>query len=139
MCHHLILVKLYKNDEEIMKASNLPFKNTIQHHLGPLLKEDFDFAINCILSDWNSSLYDLRNNIVHSGHSYISGTQAYAAYDSYQKAVNYITDLMVRENYLDEGKLFKVGDLNKNTSENVDSDKVINKLNKLGILTFLEE
>jgi hypothetical protein len=133
LCHNLILLKEGASSHRIEALKSIPLKNTIINHLGKSLKENLDFEVNPVFREWNLKLYSLRNNIVHSGFSYVSGDEAYDAYDAFQAAVNYLTDLMVREKFIEEGGWIRVEDLVKNTSKHVDFDKVVERLKERGL------
>ena len=132
LCQKLILVKQGKSDSEIEQKLSISFRNTIEDHLGPALGENLKFEESPIMIDWNAKLYSLRNKIVHSGHCYISGNEAYDAYDSLQKTVNHITDLMVNNGFMEEHGKIKIEDLNKNTPEAVDKERLMKKLRDRG-------
>lgn len=98
--HKLILVKDNANSEEIEKANDIPFRNVIEQHLSKALKVNLKVNESGIIKNWYDNLYILRNQIVHSGKSFIEGYTAYNAYDSYIEARNYISKLLVNEGYL---------------------------------------
>jgi hypothetical protein len=134
LCHFLILEKNGEDESKIEAAKDYPFKNTIVDHIGRELGKDLHFERNSIVKNWNEKLYILRNQVVHSGLSYISGEQAYDAYDSLEEIVKYINKLMVDKGYMDEGGKVHVSRLNKNIEENVDHDKVLEKLKEKGFI-----
>ncbi|WP_282068306.1 hypothetical protein [Olleya namhaensis] len=134
MCHNLILIKDGESEEKIEKAKNYPFKNTIIDHIGKALDENLDFEDNPVINKWYEKLYSLRNKIVHSGQSYISGDMAYDAFDALDENINYINDLMVSKNYMELGGTVKIEELNRNTPEHVDSKEVEKRLRDRGFL-----
>lgn len=132
--HRLILIKKEVSEEEIAKASEIPFRNVIEQHLAKALKVQLDFKKNSYIKNWYDNLYTLRNQIVHCGRTKVSGNMSYKAYDAYVEARNYISDLLVNEGYLnDDGKI----DLKlfiKNTRESVDDKIVCQRLIKKGLI-----
>jgi len=134
LCHNLILIKNGADDDKIEASKEYPLKNTIQYHIGRALDANFDFKTIQVIKDWNDKLYLLRNKIVHSGLSYISGDEAYQAFDAYENVINHITKLMVEKGFMEENGKVNIQKLNKNTSEHVDSDKVIEKLKQKGFI-----
>jgi len=136
LCHKIILTMQGADDTRIENAKDFPLKNTIIDHIGKALFEDFDFNRNIIFKNWFENLYTLRNKIVHSGHNYITGNEAYKAYDSYVYVVTYITKLMIKFGYMNSEGEVSIFILNKNTKENVDSDMVIAELKKRGMINI---
>lgn len=134
LCLHLILEANSADDTAIQRAKNMPLRNLIEHHLGKALNENLSFDTNTVMLKWRNSLYKLRNEIVHDGKSYISGEEAYEAYDSLETFTQYLTGLMIDAGYMDSQGLFQVKALNKNTPETVDGDLVIKKLKERGFL-----
>lgn len=134
MCHNLILIKDGATDDKIEKAKHYPLKNTIINHIGKALDTDLDFQNNPIINKWYEKLYSLRNMIVHSGQSYISGDMAYEAYDSLDEAINYLNDLMVSKDYMELGGKVIIEELNRNTPEDVDSKEVEKRLRERGFI-----
>lgn len=132
LCQNLILTKQGADESKIKSSKNIAFRNTIEDHIGRTLGEDFNFINNSIINEWYSNLYMMRNKIVHSGLSYISGEEAYEAYDSLDKVVRYINGLMVSNGFMEPGGQIEIAKLNKNIKENVDYDKVFEKLKKKG-------
>lgn len=139
MCHHIILESQGADAEDIEAKMAMPLKNAIEHHLSKGLDENLKISENPVMSEWNDKLYSLRNRIVHSGLSYILADDAYSAYDSYQKAINYLSDLMVRQKLIGADKMVDVKSLNKNIEENIDSETIIKEMKDRGIVTFLED
>lgn len=134
MCHNLILIKQSASDDKIERAKNYPFKNTIIDHIGKALNTDLDFQNNPIINKWYEKLYSLRNKIVHSGQSYISGDMAYEAFDALDEAINYLNDLMISKDYMELGGKVIIEELNRNTPEHVDSKEVEKRLRERGFL-----
>jgi len=134
LCHYLILNKQGADEVKIEAAKEFPLKNTIIDHIGRALGENFDFNDNTTINNWYEKLYKLRNNIVHSGLSYISGEQAYDAYDSLEAVVKYINNLMIVKGFMEIDGKVEISQLNKNISENVDFDKVKEKLKQKGLI-----
>lgn len=139
LCHHIILDRQGKSEEYIESKMSIPLKNAIEQHLSKGLNENLKIHENPVMMKWNTTLYKMRNNIVHSGLSYITGSDAYAAYDAYQQAINYLSDLMVREKLINANKMININDLNKNILENIDPEKIIKEMKSRGIATFLED
>ncbi len=134
LCHYLILNKQGVDEEKIEAAKEYPLKNTIIDHIGRALDEDFDFNNNAAINKWYENLYRLRNNIVHSGLSYISGEQAYDAYDALKIVVEYINNLMISKGFMETDGKVEISKLNKNVSENVDYKKVKERLKRKGFI-----
>lgn len=139
LCQRIILTKRGKTETEIETAMSIPFKNTIQDHLGPALNENLKFDENPIIKEWNEKLYTLRNKIVHKGDTYITGDSAYEAFDAFQKATNYITGLMVDNSFMNENGKIAISDFNKNTPSDVDRQKVTEALRKQGHIKKIED
>ena len=134
MCHYLILVKKGESDEKIEKAKNYSFRNTIVHHIGKYLDIDLDFENNPVINKWYINLYSLRNKIVHSDLSYISGDEAYAAFDALDENINYLNELMVNKGFMEpDGKVI-IEELNRNTPAHIDSKEVEKRLKERGFL-----
>lgn len=134
MCHYLILIKKGESDETIEKAKNYSFRNTIVDHIGKSLDVDLDFENNPVIKNWYINLYSLRNKIVHSGLSYISGDEAYAAFDALDENINYLNELMVNKGFMEPGGKVIIEELNRNTPEHLDSKKVEERLRERGFL-----
>ena len=55
------------SQEEIEKASNIPFRNVIEDHIGRILNANLKFnEPNGPIRVWYEKLYKTRNEIVHS-------------------------------------------------------------------------
>jgi len=113
--YRMILNVRGRSSEELDKASEIPFRNVIEQELSKYLKENLKFNTQGPIKEWRQNLYIPRNNIVHSGIANISGKQANLAVESYEKARNFISDLLIREGFLSkEGRvnlnLFKKND-----------------------------
>ncbi len=134
MCHNLILIKNGEDDDKIEKAKNYPFKNTIVDHIGKALDVNLDFKSNPVINKWYEKLYSLRNNIVHSGQSYISGDMAYEAFDALDESINYLNDLMISKKYMETGGKVIIEELNRNTPEHVNFEEVEKRLKDRGLL-----
>ena len=134
LCQHVILAKQDADEIEVERKLGMPLKNAIQHHLSTGLREDLNYETNSVMAKWNKTLYRLRNEIVHSGLNYISGNEAYEAFDAYQSCINYLSNLMVREKLITQDKMVNIDDLNKNIKENHDYDKTFAELKRRGIL-----
>ncbi|NPV51734.1 MAG: hypothetical protein HPY60_11150 [Candidatus Methanofastidiosum sp.] len=102
----LILTKQGSSKDLIEKASSIPFRNVIEQELSSYLKENLKFNNAGPIKEWNQDLYLLRNKIVHSGFTHITGKESILAIESYEKARNFISDLLIREGYLSkDGKI----------------------------------
>jgi len=134
LCHRIILTKKDKREEDINKAQGIAFRNTIEDHLGPALGANLKFEENSIVKEWSEKLYKLRNSIVHSGESYISGDTAYEAFDSLENVVNHITQLMIDNGFMDEAGRVEIKALNKNTPSHVDKQEMMEELKKRGFI-----
>jgi hypothetical protein len=134
LCHNLILIKNNESEERIEAAKTFPLKNTIVDHIGKALGEDLNFETNPVIKKWNEKLYSLRNKIVHSGLSYISGDASYEAFDALEEIVIYLNGLMVKNGYMEEGGKVEIPPLNKNTPDHVNSDDVIKSLKERGFI-----
>lgn len=132
--HRLILVQNGASDKDIKKATSFPFKNVIQQHLAKALNTELKFTNDGPIKDWYDNLYTIRNNIVHSGNVFVSGNQAYKAYDVYVHARNYITDLLIQVGYLPESGKVNLKTFTKNTREDIDYDTIHKRLVDKGIL-----
>ena len=139
LCQRIILTKKGKTEDEIQNAMTISFRNTIEDHIAPALDENFRFNENPVIKEWYEKLYSLRNKIVHSGKSYISGDSAYEAFDALQKVTNYITELMVDKEFMAENGKIVIADLNKNTPSDIDRQKIDNALKQQGIIKEIED
>lgn len=129
MCLENIDSKKFK---QIIK--NTPFRNIIEHNLSKALDVDLNYEKNKIIKEWKKNLYDLRNDIIHKGRIHIKGVEAYAAYDSYVAAREYLTKKME-----DKGFFVKLcgPDLDifiKNHSTYIDPNEVNKRLLEKGFI-----
>jgi Apea-like HEPN len=131
--HKLILLKNNAPEHEVKNASSIAFRNVIEHHLSKYLKTDLSFNKPGEINDWYKKLYKVRNEIVHQGRIYLTGNEAYEAYDAYELARNFICDRLNDEGYMTDGKvdltLFK-----KNIKGEIDGEEIINRLKEKGLL-----
>jgi hypothetical protein len=134
LCHNLILIHQNADEAKIEAAKEYPLKNTLIDHIGKALDEDFDFIRNPLVNGWYENLYKLRNRIVHSGYCYVSGNEGYLAYESLEKIVSYINNLMVMKGFMEIGGNVEINKLNKNTQEDVDFNAVIDRLKEKGLI-----
>lgn len=134
LCHNLILTKDNASIEKINAAKKYALKNTIIDHIGRKLDVDLNFNTNPIVNQWYTKLYSIRNNIVHSGLSYISGNQSYEAFDALEQIIGYINKLMVTKEYMEKGGEVIIKPFDKNTSDYVSREEVIENLKNKGFL-----
>lgn len=139
LCQHIILEKEGASEEDIEKSMMFPLKNTIEQYLAKGLNENLKIGRNEIMTKWHNTLYKNRNDIVHSGLSYITGDEVYSSYYAYQVAVNYLSDLMVREKLITPEKKVNITSLNKNIHNGYDEDTILEILKSKGIASFLED
>lgn len=114
--HRLILKHEGKNEDHIMKCEGYSFRNVIEDHLAGYLKEDLGFQSNKYINNWYTKIYLVRNEIVHRGRQLIDGHEAYTTINAYEDTRNYLSDLLLKEGYLNQnGKvdlnLFKKNDI----------------------------
>lgn len=121
-------------DEEIEKAASYPFRNVIEQHLAAALDAKLSFTEDGPIKDWHDNLYLFRNKIVHSGRAFVSGSQAYKAYDVYVEARNYIAELLVTKGYLSLTRKVDLKEFTKNSRKDVNYDTIHRKLVEKGIL-----
>lgn len=84
-----------------------PLKNVIEHHFATYLGGDFSYTAPGPINDWHAKLYSLRNQCVHEGYFFVSGTEVAAAFDAYHAVQDYI-----RQKLVDNGLLDAAGMLN---------------------------
>ncbi|SFD94980.1 hypothetical protein SAMN05428981_102463 [Bacillus sp. OV194] len=108
----------------------------MKDHVGRHLKCNLDFDAPGVISEWYQKLYVVRNEIVHSGRTHITGEDAYAAYDAYLAARNYISDKLLEHGYLNENKKADLSPFKKNLKGSIDGDKLLEHMKEKG---FIEE
>lgn len=134
--HKLILIKDNATEEKIEQACDIPFRNVIEQHLAKALKVDLKFKEPGVIKNWYDNLYTVRNQIVHSGKSFIDGITAYNAYDSYVEARDYISDLLVKEGYLLENGMAELDLFIKNSRDSEEEEeRVRQRLIEKGIIS----
>jgi len=102
--------------------------------LAAVLDSKLSFTEDGLIKDWYDNLYSFRNRIVHSGKAFVSGNQAYKAYDVYVGARNYITELLVKKGYLSQTGKIDLKAFTKNSRKDVDSDTIRKRLVEKGIV-----
>lgn len=130
----LVLLKNSATEEEINKSQAYSFRNVIEQHLAKWLKISLSFNADGPIKNWYENLYIIRNQIVHFGRSFVTGAEAYKAYDSYVEARNYISDLLVNESYLNKDGNVDLKLFLKNNREEVDYDIIQKKLIEKGMI-----
>lgn len=131
--HRLILLK-EGQDEKIENLSRIPFRNVIEQHLSKNLNVDLNFDTPGVINEWYKKLYTIRNEVVHNGRIYITGSDAYDAYDAYVNARNYISDKLYENGYLNQNKKVDLNLFRKNIQEQIDHNKVLKRLKEEGII-----
>jgi hypothetical protein len=132
----VILVKKDASVEKLRRMGNLGFMNVIKDHLDKTFRGKLDINIEGPMMDWHVNLYSLRNEIIHHGRLFITGNEAYLAYDSYTNARDYISELLVEFSYTTPDRIMRPTDFNKNYKIDdfrADSE-VIERLKELGFL-----
>lgn len=132
--HRLILIQEGKTETEINKAAEFPFRNVIEDHLSKYLKEVLTFEENPYILDWNKHIYRVRNQIVHNGLQIIDGSQAYQAIDAYENARKYISDLLVKEGYLNGKGNVDLNLFKKNEFDLDASEELIRNMKEKGLI-----
>lgn len=132
--HRLILTRQGCSAEIIENASKIPFRNVIEQELSRYLKEDLKFTNEGPIKTWEQNLYSLRNKIVHSGFTYISGEDANSAIEAYQNARNYISDLLVKEGFLNKDGKINLNLFKKNEYDPERDRKVIEFMKEKGLI-----
>lgn len=132
--YRLILKKENTPEKDIEKANKYAFRNIIEQHLAKHLKEDLHFFNNAKINKWYEKIYLKRNLIVHNGNMDIMGEEANEAILAYEDTRKYISDLLIREGYLDnDGKV----DLNlflKNEFDIEKSKELLNNMIQRGLI-----
>lgn len=132
--HRLVLLKNGSTQEEVERTSSFPFRNVIEQHLASQLSIDLNFNSQGPINDWYKNLYSIRNEIIHQGRIYITGEEAYSAYDSYVNVRNYIADSLVTNGYTNSNGNIDLNIFQKNTKESIDIEKVIRRLKQEGLI-----
>lgn len=137
LCHRLIMEAGGADESEIESKMAMPLKNAIEHHLGKAFGTDLSAKANPVMEKWQNSLYRLRNEIVHSGLSYINGNEAF---DAYQESRNYLSGLLVANGFLPADKMVHVGDIHKRMAgDEAENTQLVEKLRSLGLLKFMPD
>ncbi|MDY8022804.1 hypothetical protein [Paenibacillus polymyxa] len=132
--HRLILLKEGKSREVIEKASTFPFRNVIEQHIAAALDVDLNFINEGTINQWYKSLYILRNQIVHQGRVYVSGNEAYEAYDAYVAVRNYLADCLVEKGYLSENGKVDLKLFEKNIKGSINVNEIIRRFQEEGLI-----
>ncbi|WNQ09619.1 HEPN domain-containing protein [Paenibacillus aurantius] len=132
--HRLILTKQGVSTEEIEKVSSYAFRNVIEQHLAKQLGVDLRFNTLGPIKNWYEILYNLRNQIVHQGRTYVTGNEAYDAYDVYVAARNYISDALVAKGYLDHNGKVDLNLFQKNVNGSIDINEIVKSLKERGLI-----
>jgi len=100
----LVMIRNGTAEGDVENAAFFPFRNAIEQHLARYLDENLSFEENTIINTWYQNVYMPRNQLVHKGIP-IDFVVAGKAVEAYHSAQQYITDLLIRNSYLDaEGK-----------------------------------
>lgn len=132
--HRLILTKQGSNPKKLENALKIPFRNVIEQELSRYLKENLKFNNEGPIKEWEQNLYSLRNRIVHSGFVHISGDEANLAIESYENARNYISDLLVREGFLNKDGKIKLNLFQKSEYNPERDIKLIELMKEKGLI-----
>lgn len=124
--------ELINND--INKMEKTYFKNVIEHHLSKKLETPLDFDENTIVKKWNNNLYQIRNEIVHSGKITVDSSEVYKAFDSYVEFRNYIADKMLEKKFLSKDGMVNLRFFKETYSTNENEEEVIKKLRQLQLI-----
>lgn len=97
----MIMNELHIVDPKRTKILKSPLRNALEEYFAKYLSGNFQYHSPGPVHDWYKDLYMLRNECIHDGQFFVSGSEVTKAFDAYHRVQSYIEDKLKERGFLE--------------------------------------